>query len=136
MQKVRILLAEDDLDDQGFFFNFLKGRSDIELLPAAENGEEVLAFLDKAEEGLPDIIILDQNMPKMNGLQTLLALKKETRFSQLPLIIYSTYIDDNLMNQALAAGAALVLNKPNTASDYHQLIDRILEYRKAIKAVK
>lgn len=132
MRKATILLAEDDLDDQAFFFTFLKDRSDVELLPAAENGEEVLTLLDKSNGNLPDVLILDQNMPKMNGLQTLLAVRRDNRFDSLMLVVYSTYADESLIRQSLANGAALVLNKPTTASGYHRLIDHILEHKNAL----
>ena len=130
MRIATILLAEDDKDDQDFFFNFLRDRTDIKLLPAVENGEEVLAYLDREDSDLPTAIILDQNMPKMNGLQTLYSLRGNDRYADLLLVVYSTYADDNLINQSIAAGASMVLSKPTTAAGYHELIDRILEYKK------
>jgi CheY-like chemotaxis protein len=81
MAPKRILLAEDDADDQMLFSDFLFHRSDILLMPIAENGSALSDSLENiADPGdLSDIIILDQNMPKKNGVQTLQLLKASDR---------------------------------------------------------
>lgn len=128
MRPKKILLAEDDADDRIFFSDFLKWRTDIYLLPAVENGDEVLAFLEEAKDSaeLPDLIILDQNMPRRNGLETLRTLKDNSRYQDIPVIVYSTYADDNLKRKSKELGAALVLPKPATSQGYHQMVDAIL----------
>lgn len=124
----KILLAEDDPDDVGFFFQFLQERTDLLLLPPVENGEEVFEYLQKAHNGsFPDLIILDQNMPKCNGLQTLAILKNNTQFDHIPVFVYSTYTDAYLVKQSLQLGARSVLEKPASVEGYHKMIDDILE---------
>ncbi len=129
MKSKRILLAEDDGDDQKFFIEFLNNRKDIVLLPAVENGEELLEYLKKSvnDGGLPDAIILDQNMPKLNGLQTLSILKKSKRYAHIPVMVYSTYADENLTQKSMASGAALVMAKPLTKEGYQDLIDELIK---------
>lgn len=124
----KILLAEDDADDREFFQEFLKAREDIALFAMAENGEEVFGALLPASTAtdLPDLIILDQNMPKRNGLQTVQALKEDDRFKNIPLFIYSTYADENLRRQSLEAGAVSVFQKPYTLEGYHNMVDAAL----------
>ena len=121
----KILLAEDDLDDQLIFHDFLQNRKDVTLLPSAENGEEVFDFMNKKD--LPDLIILDQNMPKKNGLQTLQLLKENPEYSHIPVMIYSTYADQTLVQKSTDLGAALVYTKPVTASGYNEMIDAFLK---------
>ena len=127
MKRKKILLAEDDADDRAFFCEFLSARQDIIILPVAENGEDLLEYLhgipDNAE--LPDVIILDQNMPKLNGLQTLQALKSSSRFVHIITIVYSTYPDDNLLKKSKDLGAALVMAKPSTPGEYNEIIDAL-----------
>ena len=98
MIRRRLLLAEDDADDRDIFKDFLKDRQDILLLPFVENGIEVFAFLDSINnvDLLPDLLILDHNMPKLNGKQTLELLKSSNKYVHIPVVIYSTYADDNL----------------------------------------
>jgi len=124
----KILLAEDDPDDVSFFFQYLSERPDLVLLPPVENGEEVVEYLQKAHNGtFPDLIILDQNMPKCNGLQTLAILKNNTQYEKIPVFVYSTYTDAYLVKKSIQLGARSVLEKPFSVEGYHKMIDDILE---------
>ena len=124
----KILLAEDDPDDVGFFFEYLSERADVLLLPPVANGEEVFEYLQKAQNGsFPDLIILDQNMPKCNGLQTLAILKNDTHYENIPVFVYSTYTDAYLVKQSIQLGARSVLEKPVSVEGYHKMINEILE---------
>ena len=129
MSPKKILLAEDDLDDQTFFSEFLQSRRDLKLLPIVENGEEVFDFLSslRGMDDLPDIIILDQNMPKINGLQTLHMLKGNTVYENIPVIIYTTNPDKNLSQRCMDSGAALVFPKPYSPEGYGELVDQLLD---------
>lgn len=123
----RILLAEDDKDDQFFFLDFLKDRTDFKLLPIAENGIEILEALQQAADlDLPDIIILDQNMPKQNGLQTLHLLKTDSRYRDIPVFLYSTFANEYLLEQSQKGGAIMVLNKPSNHEGYDKMMNEIL----------
>jgi CheY-like chemotaxis protein len=121
----KILLAEDDMDDQKIFQEFLAHRTDIDLLPPAENGDEVFRLIEGGH--VPDIIILDQNMPKRNGLQTLQLLKETSAYTHIPVIIYSTYADGNLVQRSTDLGAAGVWSKPITQEGYNEMIDALLK---------
>ena len=124
----KILLAEDDPDDRVFFFQFLSKRPDLTLLPPVENGEEVFEYLEKAHNGtFPDIIILDQNMPKCNGLQTLTILKKNIQYEKIPVFVYSTYTDDYLVKKSIQLGARSVLEKPFSPEGYNKMINEMLD---------
>lgn len=124
----KILLAEDDADDRVFFREFIEDRQDIVLLNEVENGEELIEVLNAGKENtMPDVIILDQNMPKLNGLQTLQVLKKDRRFAEIPVMVYSTYINDHLIEKCKEAGAVIVAIKPVNKKGYIQMIDEFLE---------
>ena len=128
MKPIKILLAEDDLDDQKLFFDFLEDRDDIKLLPAVENGEEVLMALENIPaEQLPDLIILDQNMPRRNGLQTIRKLKADERHKHIPMVIYSTYADQQLIKDASESGVTKVLSKPITKEGYLRMMDDLIQ---------
>lgn len=121
----KILLAEDDIDDRNFFLNFVEEREDILMLPAVENGEELIERLHSTND-LPDIIILDQNMPKKNGIETLLYLKSSQRYADIPIVVYSTYADEYLINNCEKEGALQVFLKPSDKAGYDDMIDRLL----------
>ena len=126
--KKKILVAEDDADDQKFLYDFLQFRNDIDLLPIAENGVALVAQLEQlAPVELPDLIILDQNMPKRNGIQTLKLLKEDQRFHHLPVIIYSTYTDEELIKNAAAMGACHVVAKPASREGYDRMMNEVFK---------
>jgi len=127
MATTKILLADDDDDDREVFKTVISNKTDVTLMRCLENGREVIEFLDRLpEESLPDIIILDQNMPKMNGLETLEYLKRQDRYARIIVAIYSTFTDARLVEQYRKLGAALVLTKPSRMEDYSTLVNNIL----------
>jgi len=130
MRITRILLAEDDHDDQFLFTGFLADRPDITIMPIAENGLDLFTILEKVqqEEQLPHLILLDQNMPKRNGLQTLQLLKKTHPYSSIPVFVYSTYMDEKLEAECIGNGACKVFTKPIDKNGYHRLVDVLLKY--------
>ncbi len=129
MDLIRIFLAEDDVDDQELFYDFLRHRTDLKLMPPVENGVCLFHVLESiaANNELPHFIILDQNMPKRGGLATLQLLKKHERYSCIPVMIYSTYADDVLKKSGREMGAAMVVQKPITKEEYNKMIDLFLK---------
>jgi CheY-like chemotaxis protein len=128
MLKARILLAEDDMDDRKLFLDYLEGREDISVVHIVENGIELFDYLGKIrKEEYPDLIILDQNMPKKNGLQTLTDLKANSTYSTIPVFVYSTYADHQLVTECSSRGALRVVSKPLSRNGYHIMMDEILQ---------
>ncbi len=127
--KRKILLAEDDSDDAFFFFDFLHNRSDINLLPSVTNGMEVIDYLNgvPSANDLPDVIVLDQNMPKLSGKETLDYIKSSEKYGNIAVAIYSTYVGPQLVEECLKLGAAIVETKPVTKEGYNKMMDAILE---------
>jgi CheY-like chemotaxis protein len=88
-----IFYVDDDPDDIEIFVDALKTITNTIVCSTARDGEEALAFLQNAST-LPDLILIDINMPKKNGLEFLRELRSQTRFSKIPAIIYSTGLYD------------------------------------------
>ena len=125
----RVLLVEDDSDDRDLFVTFFAKRNDISLMPAVSNGLELVDYLIKTalDKDLPDLIVLDQNMPLMNGKQTLQFLKSNARFARIPAVIYSTYTDSNLIIECKKVGASMVAAKPIDDEGYQKMMDDFLQ---------
>jgi CheY-like chemotaxis protein len=125
----RVLLAEDDSDDRDLFKTFFAHRKDIVLMPAVTNGLEVIDSLNSAVSDVdwPDLIVLDHNMPLMNGKQTLQFLNSHERFSKIPAVIYSTYADTNLIIDCKNLGAKMVATKPIDDEGYQKMMDDFLK---------
>lgn len=124
----RVILVEDDPDDLELFYAFLSNRTDIQLVPAVTNGLELTKYLASLthESAFPDLIVLDQNMPLMNGKQTLLFLKENPRYSKVTAVIYSTYADTSLIVECKKLGARIVASKPIDQDGYNKMMDDFL----------
>ena len=124
----KVLLADDDADDREIFIRVLDKKADVQLVRTAENGREVIDYLNglPAPEQLPHLIILDHNMPKMNGTETLGKLKSDKRYSDIHVVIYSTYSDNRMKQTCEQLGASMVLAKPASMKEYEAIIDRFL----------
>jgi len=75
---------------------------------------------------LPDFIFLDLNMPKVNGRDCLASIKKNERFTNIPVIIYSTSSEKSEMNLTVEMGAAFFLQKPNRFDDLKRALANII----------
>ena len=82
----------------------------------AENGEAALAILGKtaAANKTPCLIVLDLNMPRMNGTETLKTLKADSRFQEIAVVIYSTSINPIEKELCKNLGAHSYITKPTT----------------------
>ena len=76
----------------------------------AENGRQGLEQLQTT--ALPDVVLVDWNMPEMNGLEFIQAVRKEARFASLPVLMVTTETETEQMLKALEAGANEYLMKP------------------------
>ena len=124
----KVLLVEDDSDDRLLFRTFYSERKDILLLPPVTNGLEMIQYLNSipSDSDLPNLIVLDQNMPKMNGKQTLTYLKSSPRYSKIPVVVYSTYTDNTLVVDCKKLGADMVAVKPIDNAGYQKMMDDFL----------
>ena len=129
MTAKRVMLVEDDPDDRELFVIFYSRRKDIALLPSVGNGVELINYLQNvsSDQELPDLIVLDQNMPMMNGKQTLGYLKSSKRFAKIPAVIYSTYTDSSLIIECTKLGANMVAVKPIDNEGYQKMMDDFLQ---------
>jgi two-component system chemotaxis response regulator CheY len=112
------------VDDSQTARLFIKDAVDVlgfEFLQAA-NGQAALELL--AAQGGVDLILLDWNMPVMDGIQTLTALKADERLRHIPVTMVTTEVDRHRVIAAIAAGAKNYVMKPFTQDD---IIAKILE---------
>lgn len=125
-ERVEILVVDDDLEDhlilQGFFSEAGLG----EAVGYRENGLQALFFLEEIDDDsrLPRLIVLDLNMPILNGTQTLLRLKQTPRFRAIPVIIFSTSENETEKRKCLSLGAVDYMVKPLTLEEGREIINR------------
>lgn len=125
--ELKILLVEDNI------IEILKLKRAIENLGMnhevleAENGEIALDSI-KQEEINPDIVLLDLNMPKMNGLEFLAKVRNDESIKHLPIIILSTSNNNRDLKEAYKLGVSGYILKPLKYEDYVKKIEYTLQY--------
>jgi CheY-like chemotaxis protein len=129
-KRLNILLADDDKDDR-FFFNKILGELPVKTqLATVEDGEKLMAYLSNNETNLPDILFLDLNMPRKNGAECLEEIKADKNLEDLPVIIYSTSLHENVADQMYQMGAHYYIRKTDLMElkkVIHQVLRLMLE---------
>ena len=121
-----IALAEDDSDDQLLFTEALKQVSQESVLHTMPNGMFLLDFLEERRASLPDVIVLDVNMPGMSGIECLKIIRKTTGLDHLPVIIMSTSTNHKTIDDAFASGANSYAVKPGKFDDLKKIVGKIV----------
>lgn len=127
----RILAADDDLSDRYLLKKaFEESDSEVEIVFSG-NGEELIAQvkdLFSREHKLPKLILLDLNMPKLNGIETLKIIKNDPIFKLIPVLIMSISDSDEDVFEAYRHGANSYIKKPHTYEALLKFIKTIHSY--------
>ena len=113
LNELHILLADDDTDDCLFFEEAI-----AELIPssnftAVHNGEQLMLLLNNETIKLPNILFLDLNMPRKNGFECLAEIKQNEQLRGLPVVIFSTSFEEEVVNTLYDNGAHYFIRKPS-----------------------
>lgn len=117
------MIIDDDADDRFAFTSALKEMLSSTECMEADSGDKALLQLREAEK-LPDFIFLDVNMPRMNGYDCLKELKGDKKLQNIPVIMYSTYFNEQTIKEFRTLGASSYLDKP---TDLSKLPEAIIE---------
>lgn len=119
MNTGKILIVDDDAEDLAIITDAINRIHQSNITITTENGALALDLLHEFEKNdqLPCLIVLDLNMPRMNGKQTLEQLKNHPRFCRIPVIIYSTSINPQEKEACLLLGARAYITKPISYSE-------------------
>ncbi|EAS20797.1 response regulator [Nonlabens mediterrranea] len=126
-RKLKVLLIEDDTIEVMKMHRALSTLKEDHTIIEANNGEVALSIL-KQKDQLPDIILLDLNMPKINGIEFLSILKKDDRLKYIPTIILTTSNNQRDLLACYNLGIAGYVLKPLKYEEYVEKISRLMSY--------
>ena len=121
-----MLYADDDYEDTLWVIEVCKALNFFHRIQFVENGRLVLVYLNSNPLLLPSLIILDLNMPVLDGKQTLQKLKSSLAYSSIPVAVFTTSAckwDEKICMQL---EAAMFLTKPDTATDWKTNLKKIV----------
>jgi CheY-like chemotaxis protein len=123
---IQILLADDDNDDCMFFKEALEELCVACNLTIVNDGQHLMQLLGKNLSGCFDVLFLDLNMPRKNGIACLKEIKSSEKLNHLPVIIFSTSFDKQNADLLYALGAHHYICKPAEFSQLKKLIQQAL----------
>jgi CheY-like chemotaxis protein len=123
---LNLLLADDDIDDCTFFKDALEELPLSTHLTAVHEGEQLMQLLTKETTELPHVLFLDLNMPRKNGFDCLSEIKLHKKLNQLPVIIFSTSFEQDVVNLLYKNGAQHYIRKPAEFSQLKNVIQQLL----------
>ena len=109
---LNILLADDDTDDCFLFKEALEELPVKTELITVNDGVYLIQYLCQNENQLPHVLYLDLNMPRKNGFECLTEIKQHQKLNQIPVIIFSTSFDTEIVNLLYKHGAHYYIRKP------------------------
>ena len=124
-KNINLLLADDDIDDCNFFKEALDEISLPTRLTVVNNGDQLMSLLTKPEN-LYHILFLDLNMPRKNGYECLSEIKLNKNLNQLHVIIFSTSIENDIVNLIYEKRAQYYIRKPSEFSQLKKVIQQAL----------
>ena len=130
-----ILVAEDDPTD-AYFFQRAFNRAGIQVtLHFVRDGQEVLDYLlgegqfaDRTTHPLPQLLLLDLKMPRMDGFDVLQWVRRQPRFISMQIVIFSSSEQARDINRAYGLGANWYLVKPHSLEELNALVGRFKKY--------
>ncbi len=125
-KKLHILLIEDDPDDVELLETAFKDREEAAHFTVISQGDRVLPFLSDCEV-LPDLLLLDLNLPKIHGREILASIKSHDAYKALPVIILTTSSAQSDIDYCLNTGADFYFTKPTRLAEFYQIVNTMVE---------
>ena len=135
LDSVVVLMADDDLDDVMLVRDALRDSKCEVDFRYVEDGEEALDYLtrqgrfsDRELSPRPSLILLDLNMPKKDGIQTLQEIRTNPEIRTIPVVVLTTSRDRDLMLRIYRLGGSAFITKPTVYKDMIKAVERLCAY--------
>lgn len=123
-----ILLVEDNADDEKLTLRALR-QSDVQtIVHVARDGREAIDFLLNIDNPLPNLVLLDLKLPKMNGLEVLETLRQDARTNLQTVVIMTSSDEESDIQNAYRLGANSYIRKPVEFDEFMDAIRQLVNY--------
>lgn len=123
---IHIILADDDEDDRLFFtdaFDELKINTKVNTF---NDGVELMDYLNKPDAILPNVLFLDLNMPRKNGIECLDEIKMDEKFNDIAIAIFSTSSSEEHIEETFVRGANIYIKKPSDFATLKKVLSDVV----------
>ena len=126
-KSLHVLLADDDEDDRELLREAIElVKVDIALHNFA-NGDTLMQHLSQCNDDIPDLIFLDLNMPRKNGIECLVEIRTQKKFTDTVIAIYSTSAVEEDIDSTFHAGANIYIRKPKNFEVLKKVVSEVLK---------
>ena len=129
VNKLLVMLVDDDEDDRFFIREALEKVIPNITVVEAEDGQSLLTLLHESDQQQAsqaiNIILLDMNMPRLNGLETVAAIRSNPFIAHIPAVMISTTAQPELVANAYAKGINSFIKKPSSYADFGRIAEAI-----------
>lgn len=129
MNEIQILLVEDNEGDILLTLEAFKEMKIKNTVAVVKDGEEAIDFLKEkskaADQALPDLILLDINMPKINGIEVLEFIKKDDKFRKIPVVMLTTSSSQADIEACYEKYANCFITKPMDFGKFMDVVEQI-----------
>ena len=136
MREKTILLVEDNPDDVALTMRAFKKNQILNKVIVARDGSEALDFLFGTEDSppieMPEVILLDINMPRMSGLEVLERIRSNERTRLLPVVVMTTSDEDRDRIDSYRLGANSYISKPVEFEEFNKVVKQLGIYWLAV----
>ncbi len=125
-KKIRILLIEDDVDDVELLQESLNSRNIPFAMNVIKDGSAAVSFCENSSDFLPDIIVMDFNLPRVHGRDVIAKIRCNGKFANIPILVLSTSSAKEDIAYASKIGADKYLIKPATIEAIQETVETIV----------
>lgn len=130
-----ILLVEDSVDDIELTLRAFRRHNPLRQVVVVQDGEEALEYLfgegryeAREPEPLPEFVLLDLNLPKLNGVEVLRRLRRDPRTNLLPVVMLTTSAEPGDLERCYSGGANSYVRKPVDYQDFVEVVRQLGGY--------
>jgi CheY-like chemotaxis protein len=131
MKTVKILVVEDSPSDVRLIREALREAPMVVHITVARDGVEAMDYLHHCKTAylpLPDLILLDLNLPRKNGREVLTEVKTDPELKQIPVLVMTSSYDEDDIAQAYSLNANCYIRKPNDLMEYQRVVRAIEDF--------
>ena len=123
---LHVLLADDDDDDRLFFKDAIEVVKVKTSVAMVNDGVELMDYLNDSETRLPNLLFLDLNMPRKDGMECLKEIRSNHKLKDLCIAIYSTSSLEKDIEETFIKGANIYIKKPNDFEKLKDVLEKVI----------
>jgi len=130
---LRIVLTDDDNGDRMLFQEIIQDMNEKTRLTIFKSGVGLMDYLRDGKTVLPDLLFLDLNMPQKSGIECLREIRRDRKYDDIAIAIYSTSNFEKDIDQTFDEGANIYITKPSDFEELKKVLTKAVSFSRQEK---